>query len=213
MSFVRRLGDKYQITAQNVEDATKDQLNPEPEKKLFSWQNFLDNVKELPNPLNPVGGPVSYAKQLLEKKLEEEGQLNEQDASSWIDEVRKGVNAGQARVAYSFADLLFGGIDIALDTQLTKKVDEIYNNYKPEQPEDAIGDITSLLVEYGLPGSVVLKVGNRARKLIPGASRLTNYLSKNKFTNVAQRAIGFGALGAATDFIASGPDAPVPCQE
>ena len=39
MSFVRRLGDKYQITAQNVEDATKDQLNPEPEKKLFSWQN------------------------------------------------------------------------------------------------------------------------------------------------------------------------------
>ena len=213
MSFVRRLGDKYQITAQNVEDATKDQLNPEPEKKLFSWQNFLDNVKELPNPLNPVGGPVSYAKQLLEKKLEEEGKLNEQDASSWIDEVRKGVNAGQARVAYSFADLLFGGIDIALDTQLTKKVDEIYNNYKPEQPEDAIGDITSLLVEYGLPGSVVLKVGNRARKLIPGASRLTNYLSKNKFTNVAQRAIGFGALGAATDFIASGPDAPVPFQE
>ena len=123
MSFVRRLGDKYQITAQNVEDATKDQLNPEPEKKFFSWRNFLDNVKELPNPLNPVGGPVSYAKQLLEKKLEEEGKLNEQDASSWIDEVRKGVNAGQARVAYSFADLLFGGIDIALDTQLTKKVD------------------------------------------------------------------------------------------
>ena len=55
MSFVRRLGDKYQITAQNVEDATKDQLNPEPEKKFFSWRNFLDNVKELPNPLNPVG--------------------------------------------------------------------------------------------------------------------------------------------------------------
>ena len=213
MPLIKRLGDKFGITVEGVQEEIKDNLNPEPEKKTFSWKNFLENVQELPNPLNPLDTPTTFFREQLEKKLEEEGKLNEQDADSWIDSVRKGINAGEARIAYSVADLLFGGLDLALDTNTLKKVDEIYNNLKPEQPEDTIGEITSLLVEYGLPGSAILKIGGRLRKIIPGARKLTNYLSKNKFTNIAQRAVGFGSLGAATDFIASGPDAPVPFQE
>jgi hypothetical protein len=214
MSVFRRLGDRFNIDTKDVQEITKEQLNPEQESKSFSWNNFLDNVVEnIPNPLNPFDTNIGKLRQRLQEDLITEGKLTEQDADSWIDEVRKGVDSGQARVAYSFADLLFGGIDLALDTELTSKIDEIYNNYKPEQPEKAIGDITSLLVEYGLPGTAVLKVGLRLKKLIPGANKLTNYLSKSKFTNVAQRAVGFGALGAATDFIASGPDAVVPFQE
>jgi len=213
MPLIKRLGDKFGITVEGVQEEIKDNLNPEPETKGFSWSDFLDKVQELPNPLNPLDTPVTFYKEQLQKKLEEEGKLNEQDADSWIDSIRKGINAGEARIAYSVADLLFGGLDLTLDTNFLKKVDEVYNNLKPDQPEDTIGEITSLLVEYGLPGSAVLKVGGRLRKIIPGAQKLTNYLSKGKFTNVAQRAIGFGAVGAATDFIASGPDAPVPFQE
>jgi hypothetical protein len=100
MPLIKRLGDKFGITVEGVQEEIKDNLNPEPEKKTFSWKNFLENVQELPNPLNPLDTPTTFFREQLEKKLEEEGKLNEQDADSWIDSVRKGINAGEARIAY-----------------------------------------------------------------------------------------------------------------
>jgi hypothetical protein len=168
MSVFRRLGDKYNIDSQDVQEAIKEELNPE-KNKTFSWGDFLGNVKEvIPNPLNPFDTTTGRIRQQLEQKLIEEGKLHEQDADSWIDEVRKGINIGEARIAYSFADLLFGGLDLTFDTDTLSKVDEIFNNYKPEEPEGALGDLTSLLVEYGVPGSMLLKITSRAKKLLPG---------------------------------------------
>jgi hypothetical protein len=213
MSVFRRLGDKYNIDSQDVQESIKEELNPEKNRR-FSWSDFLGNVQEvIPNPFNPFDTTTGRIRQQLEQKLIEEGKLHEQDADSWIDEVRKGINIGEARIAYSFADLLFGGLDLTFDTDTLSKVDEIFNNYKPEEPEGAIGDLTSLLVEYGVPGSLLFKITSRARKLLPPVRKLTNYLSKNKVTNIAQRAVGYAALGGATDYLAAGPDAVVPFRE
>ena len=53
MSFIRRLGDKYNIEPKDVQETIKEELNPEEERKTFSWRNFLDNVVEnVPSPLN-----------------------------------------------------------------------------------------------------------------------------------------------------------------
>ena len=69
-------------------------------------------------------------------------------------------------IDYSFGDLITTGIDMAADTNLTEKLDKVYEENKIEDPETLLGSVNKVLIEYGVPGGAVFKVMNRAKKLI-----------------------------------------------
>jgi len=214
------------ITTEGVETTIKENLNPEAleEPKIFSWDNLVNTFKDIPNPLNPLeSGPSYTLRKLLEEdnpefKEKYEKKLKEAKYTGWLDELRKAINVGQARIAYSIADLALTGVDISFDKSTTKKLEELYENLDIEEPESTFGQMSAILVEYGLPGSAVLKIMNRIKNV--SRSKKINFLPKNKFTTVVKRVakpvakpLGFGAAGFITDFIASGPDAPLPFRE
>mgnify|MGYP003665691059 FL=1 len=84
------------------------------------------------------------------------------------------------------------------------------------KPEAFVGQMVSLLVEYGVPGGVVTKVLNRARRALRarGMNVLPRYVSDDvvgkkrkvmQISNVAKRVSSTAAIFGVTDFIGGGP--------
>ena len=68
-------------------------------------------------------------------------------------------------LGYSFGDLITTGVDAAVDTNLTEKLDEVYEKNKIESPETLLGSVNKVLIEFGVPGGGVFKVMNRAKNV------------------------------------------------
>lgn len=157
-------------------------------------------------PILPVaGGRVVKSKDFEEK-------LSEKDLAS-REELKKVFESGLGRAAYSAADIVGSFVDLSGFTNLGEKVDQIYKEADIEEPETAFGQISSLLLEYGISGGVAIKILQKLSKLpkfyrkirkIPEPKKIKK---PKKITKLAG-AMGLGALGLGTaDFIAGSREA------
>ena len=70
---------------------------------------------------------------------------DEKDYISGLDEIRTGLESGGHNVGASLGSLLFGGTDLALNTDFLSKFEELMKKAKPEQPETWRGELISLM--------------------------------------------------------------------
>ena len=154
----------------------------------------------------------------LNKKRQEEGKppitidkllesKDEKDYISGWDEIRKGIVAGSHDLALGVGTILFGGTDLAANTDFLGKFNEFMKDKEPTQPETWRGDLVALLTQFGVPGGLIQKVVNRTKT----AGRLKKTIEgikgakKKKISTIAYRAIEGMTVVGATDFIASEP--------
>ena len=133
-------------------------------------------------------------------------------------EVQAAVVGAGGRIAGGIAEILTAGVDYAFDTNYTKKLDEISDEFLNEHgsPKTFMGDITRIGLQYGIPSTATLKLVNQIPKLANiGKSyklfRASLSKIKNKFgrrtaklgTSIARRSGQGGlALGAADALVA-----------
>ena len=132
---------------------------------------------------------------------------DEKDYISLFDEVRKGVDAGSFDLGQSVGTLLFAGTDLALNTDFLSKFEDFMKDKEPSQPETWRGDLTALLTQFGVPGSIIAKIVGRTKTV--GRLKKTvdkvKGANKQKISKIAARAIEGATIVGATDFIASQP--------
>jgi len=177
------------------------------QKKPVRW-NFLKDNEGLFN-LSMVLDPVTRTNLTigLKKdpvKIMRENKISERDYISGFDEIAKGIETGTHGLATSLGELLFMGTDILANTNFTSDFQKMMDKQKPDEPETWRGELAELMVQYGAPGGVVVKILNRAKKLQKVKDAITK-MGTSKASKVAQRVAEGAAILGATDFIAS-PD-------
>jgi hypothetical protein len=99
-------------------------------------------------------------------------------------------------------------IDYIANTNLLKGIDKIFSEGFLKSPETktSLGEITSVITQFGVPGGAALKIAGGISKL-KGLSNMTKLSSlpsaSAKGMELAKRAGYFGTIGGATDIIAS----------
>jgi len=193
------------IDKDTLTDTLRSTLTKKKRPVKFTWQgaaNFANSVFNT-NPFDPE--KLKRIKELTTTK-----NIKEKDYIDFFEDMEKAVLGGVQNIGYSFGDLITTGTDAALDTNLTEKLDKAYEDNKIQDPETLLGTVNKVLIEYGVPGGLVFKSMNRAKKLLKG--------KKAKDANAAAKATGTTAQGSsiakrvgymatafgATDFITSG---------
>jgi len=131
----------------------------------------------------------------------------EKDYISGLDEIAKGIDTAGHNLGTTLGTLLFGGTDLIANTDFMTKFEKIMEKSKPEEPETWRGDLTSLMLTFGVPGVIITKIGARAGK-IGQIAKLTNKFNRHKASKIALRAINSGAIVGATDFLVNYPGRP-----
>ena len=185
-----------------ISDGKEDEITDE-ERLLF--ESKVDPKQPF---LKRIFSPKTYLQRDTEKEVDAVG------------EVMEGAVTGLPLAGKAALELLTTGIDYKFDTNLTKRLDEItdeFLNYTGE-PETLAGQITQMGTQFALPFGVVNKLIGNIGKLkpligkVPGMNKIGEYgskiINKNRFiksgANIAQR-MGTGALSlGATDFVFSG---------
>ena len=170
----------------------------------FTWQGLANFAKIFDT------NPFSKLKTERIKELQEGSKAKEKDYIDFFEDMEKSVYGAAQNIMYSVGDLLTTGTDLAFDTNLTEKLDKIYEENKIKDPETLLGSVNKVLIEYGAPGGVVFKIMNRAKKLFKSkkakdavvAGTLTG--QGTKIVNTAKRVGYMSTAFAATDFITSG---------
>ena len=132
--------------------------------------------------------------------------IRERDYVDGWNELAKGVETGEHQLRLSLGQLLFAGTDLLANTNFASKFTELMNDpmVKPEEPETWRGDLVSIMTQFGVPGSLVAKIVNRAAKIGP-VMKATQKMGTSKASKVAQRVVKGGTVVGATDLVAS-PD-------
>jgi len=125
---------------------------------------------------------------------------DEKDYISGLDEIRTGLESGGHNVGASLGTLLFAGTDLALNTDFLSKFEELMKKSKPEQPETWRGELTSLMVSFGVPGTLVTKIMARGGK-VSQISKLVNKFNNHKASRIALRTLNWATVGGATDYL------------
>ena len=139
----------------------------------------------------------------------------EKDYIDFFEDMEKSIYGAAQSLGYSFGDLITTGIDAAADTNLTEKLDEVYEENKIEDPETLLGSVNKVLIEFGVPGGGVFKVMNRAKKLLRKGKKAKQAAAaagaSSNVANIAKRAGYMATAFGATDFIVANPDREKPC--
>ena len=143
----------------------------------------------------------------INKFIRESKGMKEKDYISGLDEIAKGLETGVWKTTGALTPLITAPIDFSLNTDFTNAVEEALNDerIKPDEPETWRGELTSLGVQYGIPGTLITKLIMRANALAP-AYKALGINKSTKTSKIARRALEWASVGAVTDFIASEPD-------
>ena len=191
----------------------KNTLTKQKKPVRFTWKGAADLFATMSNtPLRNVN-----LRSLMDKSLprvtdlaEGRDKPKEKDYIDFFEDMEKSIFGAAQNIGYSIGDLLTTGTDLALDTNLSEKLDKAYEENKIQDPETLLGTVNKVLIEYGLPGGAVFKVMNRAKKLFKSkkikdanaAAAATGAGAKT--VNLAKR-VGYMATAfGATDFITAG---------
>ena len=192
-------------TVQNtLTSSLKKTLTKQKKPVKFTWEG-LKNFSQV-----FTTNPFDKMRNERLKELMDGNKANEKDYIDFFEDMEKSIYSGVQNIGYSIGDLLTTGTDLALDTNLTERLDKAYEENKIQDPETLLGTVNKVLVEYGLPGGAVFKVMSRAKKLFKskkakdGATAAAATGAGAKTVNLAKR-VGYMATAfGATDFITSG---------
>ena len=205
---IRTVDDAKKVLLKAIEEGT------EPKKPVGWIRPFYEDkdksIERLAISLSPT---VRYSVELegvlkgkglgsfeeLMKKMESK---DEKDYISILDEIRKGVEIGIYNLNSGLGTLLFGGTDLIANTDFLTDFEEVMQKREPSEPETWRGDLTSLLVQYGAPGTVISKVLNRT-KFGAKIAKIKADRTTSKASKIAARAVEGATIVGVTDFLAS----------
>ena len=130
--------------------------------------------------------------------------IRERDYIEGFAEIAKGIETGKHELNTSIGELLFMGTDFLTNKNFATKFQKMMNEQKPEEPETWRGDLASLMVQYGAPGTAIAKIANRAKLLQPVMNAIKKKFG-NKASKIAQRVTTGATVVGATDALVS-PD-------
>jgi len=146
----------------------------------------------------------------LKQLMSGEDKGEEKDYIDFFEDMEKSVYGAAQSLGYSFGDLITTGIDMAADTNLTERLDEVYEQNKIEDPETLLGSVNKVLIEFGVPGGGVFKVMNRAKKILRKGKKAKDAAAaagaSSNVANIAKRAGYMATAFGATDFIVANPE-------
>ena len=106
-------------------------------------------------------------------------------------------------------------IDYAADTNLTSKLEDLFEKYTPDTQTGA-GDIVSTIVQFGVPLGVASKIGS-GMKVLKGVTKVKKLKGiptvGGKATELVRRAGYWGTLGGVTDLAVSVPGQNITASE
>ena len=85
----------------------------------------------------------------------------ERDYTTGLDEIAKGISSGVYDLQNSLGSLLFAGTDLAANTDFLSDFEKVMEKREPTRPETWRGEVTSLLTQYGIPGTGIAKITGR----------------------------------------------------
>jgi len=204
---------KVDIEVNDIQKAIKKNIAKPSKPVKFTWKGAADLMMTMSNtPLRNY-----QLKSLMDKSLpritdlaEGRDKPKEKDYIDFFEDMEKSVFGAAQSLGYSFGDLVTTGIDAAVDTNLTEKLDEVYQKNKIEDPETLLGSVNKILIEFGIPGGGVFKVMNRAKKLLRKGKKAKQAAAvtgaSSNVANVAKRAGYMATAFGATDFIVANPE-------
>ena len=184
---------------------------PDPKSVLEMYYTF-NPTQRLGSAIAGTKDPMQQVKDLPDAKapsfrINNKEITQERDYTTGLDEIAKGISSGIYDLQNSLGSLLFAGTDLAANTDFLSKFEKIMEENEPTRPETWRGEVTSLLVQFGIPGTGIAKIAGR----IPGVVRMKKAADAvkggklRKVSQVSSRiAEGAGIVGA-TDFLASNP--------
>ena len=127
---------KVDIEVNDIQKAIKKNIAKPSKPVKFTWEG-LKNFGLLfeTNPFSKL--KTDRLRQLMSGQDKGE----EKDYIDFFEDMEKSVYGAAQSLGYSFGDLITTGIDAAVDTNLTEKLDEVYEENKIEDPETLLGSV------------------------------------------------------------------------
>jgi len=207
---IRDVEDSKKFLLKAIEEGTeptkpvKTFAAPEPTSILSLYFRMGGGTSQrLASAISGVEDPVSQIRKAQK-------QLPEKDYISGLDEIVKGLDKGLYNLQHSTASLLLAGTDLAANTDLLSKLDEIAEIEDPGDPSTIRGKATEVLSQYGIPGTLITKIVGRLKPIIK-MKRAANAVTGGKLKKVSQiasRSVEGATIVGVTDFLASEPDRP-----
>jgi len=149
-----------------------------------------------------------FFKSLLETKPEDVNPEKKPGFLGYVTDIPVGIAKGASQAVQGLLTLGAMPIDYLADTNLISAIDNIFEKITPET-ETALGDITSVLTQFGVPAAGAVKIA-QGIKVLKGASKMTKLSSipsiGGKTAELAKRAGFYGSIGGVTDFVVSDPE-------
>ena len=134
-------------------------------------------------------------------------------ALDYFTDVPIGIAKGLSQAVQGLLSLGALPIDYLADTNLITAIDNLFDNITPET-DTIVGDVTSVVTQFGVPLGVASKIANGVLKLNKASQivKLNNFRRADDTYDylgaggeLAKRAGYWGALGGVTDFAVSTP--------
>jgi hypothetical protein len=124
----------------------------------------------------------------------------------YILDLPKGVAKGGSQAIQGLLQLGAIPIDYLGNTNLLSNIENLFEKITPET-KTAVGDITSVLTQFGLPAGAALKIASGISKLknVSQMTKLSSLSAPAKGVELIKRAGYFGSIGGIADFAASTP--------
>ena len=180
-------------------------------KKPVRW-NFIKDNEGLMN-LSLTLMPIFRKSMALQGKDPvkiNRGKISERDYISGFDEIAKGIETGAMDLTTSVGELLFMGTDFLSNRDFATKFQKIMDKRRPDEPETWRGDLTALMVQFGVPATMITKIGSRAKSVNRIKKLMDKVLGPSKASKIAQRVVRDASIIGATDFIASNEGRRIP---
>ncbi len=138
-------------------------------------------------------------------KINNEEITQERDYTTGLDEIAKGISSGIYDLQNSLGSLLFAGTDLVANTDFMSSFEKIMEERQPTRPETWRGEVTSLLTQYGIPGTAIAKIVGRIPSVVKmkKAADAVKGGKLRKSSQVATRMAEGATIIGATDFLAS----------
>jgi hypothetical protein len=187
---------------------------PEPKSILEMYYTF-NPTKRLANSIAGIKDPLQQAKELPDAKapsfkINNEEITQERDYTTGLDEIAKGISSGTYDLQNSLGSLLFAGTDLVFNTDFMSDFEKVMERNEPTRPETWRGDVTGLLIQFGVPGTAIAKIVGRIPSVVKmkKAADAVKGGKLRKTSQVASRIAEGATIVGATDFLASEPGRP-----
>jgi hypothetical protein len=134
-------------------------------------------------------------------------------AINYLTDVPIGIVKGLSQAVQGLVSLGALPIDYLANTNLISSIDNLFNKITPDT-KTAVGDITSVVTQFGVPLGIASKIANGVLKLNKASQivKLNNFRKADDTYDflgaggeLAKRAGYWGSLGGVTDFVVSTP--------